>query len=112
LNQAAVQQNIPLFHGAVSGYEGRVMTVLPGKTACLMCLYQGVSLHETTPVIGATAGVVACLQVTEVIKYLTGAGRLLTGRFLIYDGLNMQFSEIKVARDPACQCCGSVVIPE
>jgi molybdopterin-synthase adenylyltransferase len=107
LNQAAVDRKIPLFHGAVSGYEGRAMTVLPGQTACLMCLYQGVSLSQKTPVIGATPGVIACLQVTEVIKYLTGAGQLLTDRFLIYDGLNMRFAEIKVTRDPHCKQCGT-----
>ncbi len=109
LNQAALDLSIPLFHGAVSGYEGRVMTVLPGKSACLMCLYQGVSLSQKTPVIGATAGVIACLQVTEAIKYLTGAGQLLTGRFLVYDGLNMRFAEINVARDPECKCCGTAL---
>ena len=35
LNKAALDQGIPLFHGAVRAFEGRVMTVIPGKTACL-----------------------------------------------------------------------------
>ncbi|MEW5910712.1 MAG: HesA/MoeB/ThiF family protein, partial [Thermodesulfobacteriota bacterium] len=30
LNKAAIRLNIPFFHGAVHGFEGRAMTVLPG----------------------------------------------------------------------------------
>jgi len=33
LNRAAVASNIPFFHGAVQGFEGRATTMLPGKTA-------------------------------------------------------------------------------
>jgi molybdopterin-synthase adenylyltransferase len=106
LNAAAIKLKIPIVHGAVAGFEGRVMTILPGQSACLMCLYRGVNFSVKTPVVGATPGVIACLQATEVIKYFTGLGQLLAGRFLVYDGLNMRFSEISVARDPACQHCG------
>ncbi len=107
LNKVSQLYRIPFMHGAVAGLEGRVMTVLPGKSACLMCLYQGVNVSGKTPVLGATPGVVAGWQVTEVVKYLTGMGQLLTGRFLIYDGLNMRFAEIQVSRDPQCRHCGN-----
>jgi len=30
LNKAALDQNIPFFHGAICGFEGRVMTIIPG----------------------------------------------------------------------------------
>jgi len=106
LNKAAVKARMPLFHGAVSGFEGRALTVLPHKSACLMCLYHGAALSEKPPVIGATPGVIGCIQATEVIKYITGLGRLLTGRLLIYDGLNMRFNEVRVTRDPECAHCG------
>ncbi len=107
LNQTALKNKIPLFHGAVSGFEGRAMTVLPGHSACLMCLYHGIAISAKTPVMGATPGVIACIQATEVIKYLTGLGHLLTDRFLVYDGLEMRFTEIKVTRDPSCNHCGT-----
>lgn len=109
LNQAAMENDLPLFHGAVAGFEGRVMTILPGKSACLMCLYRGVSLVGKPPVIGVTPGVIGCIQATEVIKYLTGLGQLLTDRFLVYDGLNMRFTEIAVKRDPQCRHCGAAM---
>jgi adenylyltransferase/sulfurtransferase len=107
LNQAALKHNIALFHGAVAGFEGRAMTVVPGRSACLMCLYRGVDIKVKTPVIGTSPAVIAGIQATEVIKYLTGQGDLLINRFLVYDGLNMRFAEINVARDPQCRCCGS-----
>jgi molybdopterin/thiamine biosynthesis adenylyltransferase len=107
LNKASQVYRIPLMHGAVAGFEGRVMTIIPGQSACLMCLYRGVDVSMKTPVIGASPAIVAGLQVTEVIKYLTGLGQLLTNRFLIYDGLNMRFAEIQVLRDTGCQHCGS-----
>ncbi len=106
LNLAGQKLKIPLFHGAISGFEGRAMTIMPGRSACLMCLYRGVSLNRKSPVLGATAAVIAGIQVSEAIKYITGLGQLLTDRFLVYDGLNMRFAEIAVTRDPACAHCG------
>jgi adenylyltransferase/sulfurtransferase len=104
LNRVAVKKNLPLFHGAVYGFEGRATTVIPGKTACLRCLYQGV-IQGKTPVVGVTPAVIGCIQATEVIKYILGIGELLADRLLIYDGLNMNFSEVKLKKDPNCSEC-------
>ena len=108
LNRAAMKKGIPFFHGAVYGFEGRVMTVLPGKTACLNCLYHGATVpKEKFPVIGVTPAVIGCIQATEVIKYIVGMGELLTDRLLNYDALGMKFTEFKINRDPDCECCGN-----
>lgn len=104
LNKAALKANLPLFHGAVYGFEGRATTLIPGKTPCLRCLYKG-SLSGEIPVVGATPGVIGCIQATEVIKYILGLGELLTNRLLAYDGLNMSFSEVRLKRDPNCEEC-------
>jgi molybdopterin/thiamine biosynthesis adenylyltransferase len=107
LNKAAIEKGIPFFHGAVYGLEGRAMTVLPGKTACLNCLYHNVKVpKEKFPVIGVTPAVIGCIQATEVIKYLTGLGELLTDRILNYDALRMRFIEFRIKRDPNCEHCG------
>jgi molybdopterin-synthase adenylyltransferase len=104
LNRAALRKNLPLFHGAVYGFEGRATTMIPGKTSCLRCLYQGV-IPGKIPVVGVTPAVIGCIQATEVIKYILGVGELLTDRLLIYDGLNMRFSEVKLKKDPNCCEC-------
>ncbi|MBN1625833.1 MAG: HesA/MoeB/ThiF family protein [Deltaproteobacteria bacterium] len=106
LNRAALEKNIPFFHGAVRGLEGRAMTVIPGKTACLRCMYHGTPPPERSPVLGATPSVIAAIQVTEAVKYIVGVGDLLAGRLLIYDGMNMTFREFKLKKNPECDHCG------
>jgi len=106
LNRTAIEKNIPFFHGAVYGFEGRATTIIPGKTACLWCIYQGRITEGKFPVIGVAPAVIGCLQATEVIKYITGIGELLTDQLLMYDGLNLEFTKLEVKRDPNCQHCG------
>jgi len=108
LNKAAIEKNIPFFHGAVYGFEGRAMTIIPGKTACLRCVYRGDIPKEKFPVIGVTPAVIGCIQATEVIKYIVGIGELIKNRLLIYDGLDMKFTEFTVKKDPQCEHCGHV----
>jgi len=109
LNRTALEMDIPFFHGAVYGFEGRVMTVIPGETACLGCVYRGAIPEEKFPVVGVTPAVIGCIQATEVIKYIVGIGQLLTNRLLVYDGLNMKFTEFRVKKDPNCEHCGKIV---
>jgi adenylyltransferase/sulfurtransferase len=109
LNQCAIEKNIPFFHGAVTGFEGRAMTILPGKTACLRCMYRGTIPQQKFPVVGVAPAVIGVIQATEVIKYLLGIGKLLTNRLLIYDGLNITFNEFIINRNPNCDHCGSDV---
>jgi molybdopterin/thiamine biosynthesis adenylyltransferase len=108
LNRCAIKNHIPFFHGAVNGFEGRVMTIIPGETACLRCLYRGPVPQEKFPVIGVTPAVIGSIQATEVIKYLVGVGKLLTNRLLIYDGLKVTFSEFTINKNPNCDHCGSL----
>ncbi len=106
LNKIAVENHIVLIHGAVYGFEGRAMTIIPDKTACLRCVYRGLIPPEKFPVIGVTPAVIGCIEAAEAIKYIVGIGKLLTNRLLVYDGLNMKFTELVVKRDPNCECCG------
>jgi len=106
LNQAAIAHNVPLMHGGVDGFEGRAMTILPGRSACLQCMHAGPVPEKTVPVIGVTPAVIGSIQATEAIKYIAGIGDLLSGRMLVYDGLTLKFKEFKVARNPECQACG------
>jgi len=113
LNKAALEKNIPFFHGAVYGFEGRAMTIIPGKTACLECVYHGATTpEEKFPVIGVTPAIIGCIQAAEVIKYIVGIGELLTNRLLIYDGLNLTFTEVKVKKDANCKHCGHLIVRE
>jgi molybdopterin-synthase adenylyltransferase len=106
LNKAALQTGIPFIHGAVSGFEGRLTTIIPGQSPCLGCIYQTDIPKKKTPVLGATPAVIGALQATEAVKYIVGAGQLLVNRLLVYDGLGMRFTILNLKKDPACRYCG------
>lgn len=107
LNRTALAKNIPLFYGAIYGFEGQVTVIIPGKTACLSCIFPEASLSpsNTFPVIGVTPGIIGVLQATEVIKYILGIGELLKNKLLLWDGLNLSLDEIEVVRNPECEDC-------
>ena len=106
LNHLACKFRIPLFHGAIRGFDGQAATIIPGKTACLSCIFPNAPPKELFPVIGVTPGVIGMIQVNEVLKYLLGTGELLGNRLLIWDGLRSVLETIQVERDPACTECG------
>jgi adenylyltransferase/sulfurtransferase len=107
LNEACVRHRIPFVHGAVEGLMGQMMTVVPGKGPCLKCFVPREPPKKPIfPVLGATPGVIGCLQAMETIKLITGIGKPLVGRLLIFNGADMTFDEMKVKRDPRCPVCG------
>ena len=106
LNRLAVERNIPLIHGAVSGYRGQVTTIIPGKTPCLCCIFPASFKKEVFPVLGTTPGVIRTIPANEAIKYLTGQGKLLENRLLLWDGLSCSFSELKINKTENCPVCG------
>jgi len=105
LNSVAFTRNIPFFHGAVRGYHGQVMTVIPHKTACLRCVFPQSPPAEIFPIIGVTPGVIGSIQANEVIKYITGKGDLLTNRLLLWDGLSGEMKVQLVKKNSFCKDC-------
>jgi adenylyltransferase/sulfurtransferase len=107
INEACVKQRLPLVHAGIFGLYGQIMTVIPGKGPCLRCLHpemqEEISLF---PVLGATPGLFATLQVMEVIKLIVGFGKPLTGRLLLFDGENMEFMAVDIERRLDCSVCG------
>jgi adenylyltransferase/sulfurtransferase len=109
LNNAAIAKGIPLFHGGIRGFYGQATTIIPGTTPCLKCIFPKPPPKEVFPVVGVTAGFIGMVQANEVIKFLLGIGELLTGRLLIWDGMQAHAEEICVERNPACSACGSMM---
>jgi molybdopterin/thiamine biosynthesis adenylyltransferase len=106
LNDACIVHKIPFVHASVHAYEGRLMTILPGKGPCYRCLIP-VPPPEAKgfPIIGTVPGTISTLQAIEVIKIVLGIGKLCVGKLLVYDALNMTFYEIKIERNPECPSC-------
>jgi adenylyltransferase/sulfurtransferase len=112
INDACYFEKVPFSHAGILRFDGQMITVLPGQAACYRCVFDKPPPAGVIPscsqagVLGPLAGVIGCLQATEVLKYLLGAGELLTDRLLIFDGLGLQFREVKVNRNPDCRICG------
>ena len=91
INEFSCRHGIPWIYGGAIGAEGRVMTVLPGKTACLRCLIPeppapGVMpTCDTAGIIGPAAVVVGAIEAAEAIKLLVGATDRLGNRLLACD---------------------------
>ena len=112
INDACVRAKKPFCHGAVIRFFGQMLTYVPEAGPCYRCAFRHAPDEEKAPdakklgVIGAVPGVIGCLQALEAIKYLTGTGELLVGRFLSFDGRTMDFEIIELPRDPDCPACG------
>ncbi len=107
LNSFAVKNRKILVHGAVRSFDGQVTTVIPGKSACLACIFPDVKVSDKVPVIGITPGIIGLLQANEVIKHLLGIGEGLGNRLLLWDGLTGRLEEIKLKKRPDCPVCGN-----
>lgn len=105
LNRMALSKNIPFIHGAVNGFHGQATTILPGRSACLRCIFRKAPPPSKFPVIGVTPGIIGLVQANEAIKYLTEVGELLDGKLLLWDGLASRTEILEVQRDPKCPEC-------
>lgn len=91
VNEYACRHGIPWVYGGAIGAEGRVMTVLPGTTACLRCLIPDppapgvMPTCDTAGIIGPTAVVVGAIEAAEVIKLIVGVNDGLGSRLLACD---------------------------
>lgn len=113
INDACVMLGIPFCHAGIIRFEGQLMTWVPGADVpCYRCVFHEPPPKDAVPtckqagVIGAMAGVIGCLQAMEAIKFITGAGELLTGHILVYNALENEFRKIRIPRDKHCAVCG------
>ena len=109
LNRYSITHRIPFVHGAVRGMTGQATFIAPPNTPCLRCIFPEGPPQETFPILGASAGIIGCVQAMEVLKFLTGIGPALQGRLLIFDGEEMSLNSLRIERRPSCPECGSIV---
>lgn len=112
INDACVLTGRPFVHGSVLRFDGQASTFIPGSGPCYRCLYPDPPAPGTVPscqeagVLGPVPGIIGTIQALEVLKLLSGAGRTLAGRLLLFDGLALRFDEVRLRRDPGCAICG------
>jgi len=111
INECCLRLDKPFVYGAVLGFEGQVMPVVPGEGPCLACLFGDVKAEDVPGtsehgVLGAVPGVIGTLEVVEGIKILAGVGKVALGRLIVYDGLEGRFEEYPVVKRGDCPVCG------
>src|SRR6185295_14104369 len=85
INDFAVSRGVPWIYGAAVGSYGLTMTVIPGLTACLRCIYPDPPSGtqptcETAGVLNAIVSAVASLQVADALKILAGRSDVIRPR--------------------------------
>lgn len=97
INDICARLNVPCCYGAIQGYQGQLMTTLPGH-ASLGDLFDEPPALISEPVgpLGVVAGIIGTLQAAEAIKFLAQIGELLTDTLLTYNSLTCSFRKIKV----------------
>ena len=89
--------------------EAQLMTVLPGRTPCLACLYPEPppEWKREFPVFGAVSGVIGSMGALEAIKIISGVAPPLDSQLLICDLKAMTFRKLSLQRNPKCPACSS-----
>ncbi len=112
LNDYAVSRGLPWIYGAAVGSYGLTMPVLPGRTACLKCVYPeppsgAQPTCETAGVLNAITSVIASLQVGDALKILAGHADSVRSRITTVDVWSGDVRQVALpAPDPDCQACG------
>jgi len=111
VNDACIKLGLPNVYGAVQGLEGQVSVFAQGGQPCYRCLFAEPPPPELAPscnqagVLGVVPGIIGLLQALEAIKLITGIGRSLTGRLLLFDARTSRLREVQPSANPDCAYC-------
>lgn len=114
INDVAVKLGIPYVYGGAVGTSGMSFAVLPGRTACLRCVFPeppaagSEPTCDTAGILAPTAMIVAAAQAVDAIKILIGREDRLAGSLLSFDLWSNRRSrmDLSEARRADCPCCG------
>jgi len=112
LNDAAVKLGKPWVYGAAVSSYGTTMTVIPGETPCLRCIFEEIPAAGSAPtcdtagVIQAIIASVSAVQTTESMKLLIGKTDALHGSLMQIDIWRNDWRKIRLGGpNEDCECC-------
>jgi len=112
VNAACVAHGKPLVSGAAIGFDGQLSVYDTRDPArpCYACLFPPDAVFEevrcaTMGVFAPLVGIIGSMQAAEALKLLAGVGASLAGRLQMLDARTMEWTEIAMARTPACPVC-------
>ncbi|MDE0331634.1 MAG: HesA/MoeB/ThiF family protein [Nitrospinae bacterium] len=114
LNDACAAAGKPWVMGGVLRFFGQVMTVLPGRSACLRCLVgeegadaRGLDCGDAG-VFGAVAGFVGMAQAADALRVLEGLEPAWSNSLMTADFRENAIGSLPVVRDPECPVCAHI----
>ena len=114
LNRACVAARQPLVAGAAIGFDGQVSVydLRRDDSPCYACVFPATQTVEevrcaTMGVFAPLVGLIGTVQAAEALKLLCGIGQPLVGRLLMLDSRRMEWTEVRVQRQPGCQVCST-----
>ncbi|HEX4068289.1 MAG TPA: ThiF family adenylyltransferase [Acidobacteriaceae bacterium] len=111
LNDYAVEQGKPWIYAAAVGAYAVTMNILPGETACLACIFPeapggAVETCDTAGILNTAVNLAASIEVTEALKWITGALGKMRRSLLSCDVWNNEWSEVAAGTPrPDCAVC-------
>jgi len=120
INDLAVKTNRPWVYGAAVGVTGLCLTIIPGNTPCLRCVFESAPPPEMNPtcdtagVLAMTVNLVAALQAVEAIKLLTGQRDQINRKLMNINAWTPRIIGLDVqaaSDDNPCPCCKERVFP-
>jgi molybdopterin-synthase adenylyltransferase len=117
INDYAVKFGIPWVYGAAVGSYGLTMPVIPGRTACLKCIYPeppsgAQPTCETAGVVNAVTSLVASIQAADGLKILAGQADSVRARITTVDVWSGDIRQIaQPGPQPDCPACARREFP-
>lgn len=114
INDVAVKLGKPWVYGGCIGSHGQTMTILPGQTPCLRCVFEAAPAPgeagtcETAGVLSPIVNIVASYQAAEAFKILTGRTAQINRELIYIDVWENVQRRIKIAPllgKVDCPCC-------
>lgn len=110
VNRVSVKKGIPYVFAGAIGLEGNITIIHPPETPCLECIFPNINdslipTCETRGIIGATPGIIGCIEAMETIKLIVGLKDILKGKLLICDFKTMDFYKINISKREDCPVC-------
>ena len=113
LSDVCMQIDKPLVHAGLLAFSFHIFTMLPGRSACLRCVFHKVGLEDLPPdfgergVFGPVAGMAGAFQAAEAIKLLTGVGTTPGNHLISFDALRRDYDDVvELNPRPDCPDCG------
>jgi molybdopterin-synthase adenylyltransferase len=90
INDFSVSRGVPWIYGAAVSSYGLTMPVIPGRTACLRCVYPepptgSQPTCDTVGVLNTLTAAIAALQVADAVKILSGRCDVVIPRITTID---------------------------